>query len=71
MKAKEKEDKLFQEPNSNGGMVKLRIAWNRGKRKPITDENGELWCDCKFPRLTTAIGRGQAFCLLCKTAWYH
>lgn len=44
---------------------KIRIAWNRGKRKPYTDDCGYLWCNCLYPKLTSNIGRGQALCLLC------
>ena len=50
---------------------KIRIAWNRGKRKPEPDQDGVLWCNCKYPRLIPNIGRGQAFCIKCKTPWYH
>ena len=59
------------QPDVSSGAVKLRIAWNRGKRKPVADEHGELWCDCKYPKLTSTIGRGQALCLLCMAPWYH
>jgi hypothetical protein len=53
------------------GRQKIRIAWNRGKRKPV-EEDGELWCNCKYPKLTSnAGGRGQALCLLCGYPWYH
>ena len=50
---------------------KIRIAWNRGKRKPTTDDMGYTWCNCLYPKLTSPISRGQAWCTLCKTAWYH
>jgi len=49
-----------------------KIPWNLGKRKPIQDDMGQYWCDCKFPKLThNHGGRGNAICLLCKTPWYH
>jgi len=49
-----------------------RKPWNWGKRKPVTDDCGNKWCDCVETKLTSnAGGRGQAFCLLCMTPWYH
>lgn len=45
-------------------------AWNWGKRKPIV-EDGENWCACLRPKLISPIDRGQAFCVLCATPWYH
>ena len=48
-----------------------RRPWNWGKRKPVTDDCGNKWCDCKEPKLISGDGRGQAFCLLCMTPWYH
>jgi len=46
--------------------------WNKGKKKPITDESGLTWCNCDFPKLIKSIEcRGQALCLLCNTPWYH
>jgi len=57
---------------ATGRPEKIRIAWNRGKRKPVEDDCGLLWCNCKYPKLTSnAGGRGQAYCLLCHTPWYH
>lgn len=63
------ENKTLIKTESN--TKKIRIAWNKGKKKPIEDEHGIFWCNCKNPKLTTHIGRGYAFCLLCKTPWYH
>lgn len=48
-----------------------RRPWSWGKRKPVTDDCGNKWCDCKEPKLISGDGRGQAFCLLCMTPWYH
>lgn len=48
-----------------------RKPWNWGKRKPVTDDCGNKWCNCKEPKLISGDGRGQAFCLLCFTPWYH
>jgi hypothetical protein len=49
-----------------------RVAWNYGKRKPEPDQYGDLWCSCLQPKLVSnSGGRGQAYCLLCHTAWYH
>ena len=49
-----------------------KVAWNKGKRKPIIDDMGLTWCDCINPKLIAIQGyRGQAFCMLCKTPWYH
>jgi len=50
--------------------VKKR-PWNYGKRKPSTDEYGQKWCNCHYPKLISSIGVGQAFCLLCFAPWYH
>lgn len=51
---------------------KKRIPWNKGKRKPEPDQDGILWCMCLNPKLTSPIpGRGQAYCLLCHTPYYH
>ena len=51
---------------------KKTIPWNKGKRKPQPDDMGYLWCACENPKLTSnAGGRGQAYCLLCGTPWYH
>ncbi len=49
-----------------------RIPWNWGKRKPVEDDCGNKWCNCIEPKLTSnAGGRGQAYCILCHTPWYH
>ena len=48
-----------------------RRPWKWGKRKPVTDDCGNKWCNCKEPKLISGDGRGQAFCLLCMTPWYH
>lgn len=48
-----------------------RKPWNYGKRKPITDEFGQNWCNCEIPKLTTGIGIGIAFCVKCCTPYYH
>lgn len=51
---------------------KKRTSWNKGKRKPIKDDMGLEWYDCENPKLISIPGyRGQAFCMLCKTPWYH
>ena len=56
----------------NKDKPKKRKAWNLGKRKLQADECGIMWCTCEQPKLTSnAGGRGQAFCLLCGTPWYH
>ena len=55
-----------------GLILKKRIPWNKGKKKPEPDQDGELWCNCDNPKLVRITGyRGQAFCMLCKTPWYH
>lgn len=36
---------------------KKRIPWNKGKRKPITDDLGLKWCDCVNPKLVPPFGR--------------
>lgn len=48
-----------------------RTAWNKGKRKPITDEFGDKWCDCVEPKLVSRISRGTAWCVKCMTPYYH
>jgi hypothetical protein len=59
------------EPNVCCAPVLSKRPWNYGKRKPV-EEDGELWCNCKNPKLrSNAGGRGQAFCLLCGYPWYH
>lgn len=50
---------------------KKRVAWNKGKRTPITDEWGDKWCNCETPDLTTPVYRGDAWCRKCRCAWYH
>ena len=51
--------------------VLSKRPWNYGKRKPV-EEDGELWCNCVNPKLTSNAGdRGQALCLLCGYPWYH
>ena len=45
--------------------------WNKGKRKPVIDDAGLAWCNCVNPNLSKTTHRGQAFCLLCNTPWYH
>lgn len=42
-----------------------------GYRKPYTDEIGLKWCNCIFPRLTSSVGRGTAYCLKCGTPYFH
>ncbi len=47
-------------------------AWNYGKRKPIKDDIGLLWCGCLFPNLRHNGNEiGQAKCMLCGYPWYH
>lgn len=51
---------------------KKRIAWNKGKKKPVADQDGYLWCDCDNPKLIGSFhGRGQASCMLCGYPWFH
>lgn len=52
--------------------TKKRTPWNKGKRKPITDDLGKKWCNCEKPQLTSnSGGPGQAFCLKCMNYWYN
>ena len=46
---------------------------DNGKRKPIKDEDGVLWCNCITPKLVPAghYGRGQAYCIKCGEYYYH
>lgn len=57
------------------GKIELKSKkrpWNYGKRKPEPDQDGELWCNCVNPKLTSSYhGRGQSSCLLCGYPWYH
>lgn len=48
-----------------------KAPWNKGKRKPIVDEDGLKWCNCISPDLVSPVGKGQAYCLKCHTPWYH
>lgn len=49
-----------------------RIPWNYGKRKPITDDCGNKWCNCTEPNLTSnQDGPGIAYCLKCHNNYYH
>ena len=48
-----------------------RKPWNYGKRKPVIDEYGNKWCNCIEPKLTSSIGKGQAYCLKCMNHWYR
>ncbi len=52
---------------------KKRRVWNYGKRKPFKDEFSNKWCNCLYPKLIHNIAgeKGQAYCLLCHTNWYH
>lgn len=60
---------MFKALNNNSSK---RRPWNWGKRKPVEDDCGIKWCNCVVPKLTSnAGGRGQAYCLLCHTPWYH
>lgn len=57
---------------ATGRTQKKRKPWNWGKRKPVEDDYGNKWCNCVEPKLVSnAGGRGQAYCLLCHTPWYH
>ena len=57
---------------ATGLISKKRVPWNKGKKKPYADQDGDLWCDCDNPKLTSSFhGRGQASCLLCGYPWYH
>lgn len=51
--------------------VKSKRGGDRGWRKPVVDDDGHKWCNCTEPNLIRPIGRGQAFCLRCKTPYYH
>jgi hypothetical protein len=56
------------EPNGK----EKRIPWNKGKRKPVIDEDKNFWCDCANPKLiSNSGGRGLAKCTLCDNPWYH
>ncbi len=47
-------------------------SFGNGYRKPITDDVGLKWCNCTNPNLTSnSGGRGQAYCMKCKTPYYH
>jgi len=61
------------EPMLATGLVsKKRVPWNKGKKKPYADQDGDLWCNCDNPKLTSSFhGRGQASCLLCGYPWFH
>ena len=55
-----------------GLISKKRAPWNKGKKKPYADQDGDLWCNCDNPKLTSSFhGRGHASCLLCGYPWYH
>ena len=57
---------------ATGLVLKKRVPWNKGKKKPYADQDGDLWCDCDNPKLTSSFhGRGQASCLLCGYPWFH
>jgi hypothetical protein len=65
-------DKNLKTANETGDIPKKRVPWNYGKRKPEPDQDGVLWCNCLNPKLVSNSGiRGQAYCLLCNTPWYH
>jgi hypothetical protein len=49
----------------------VKRSFGNGWRRPITDEGGLKWCNCSNPTLTRSIGRGQAWCMRCKEAYYH
>ncbi len=56
----------------NQPIEQSKKPWNWGKRKPLVDDLGNKWCDCKEPKLTSNYGvRGQALCLLCMNPWYR
>ena len=49
-----------------------KAPWNKGKRKPLIDGDGNKWCDCKDPNLVSANdGVHQAYCLKCGEYWYN
>lgn len=50
---------------------KPKKLFGGGWRRPITDEWGDKWCNCDIPNLTSSFGRGLAWCMRCKTPWYH
>jgi hypothetical protein len=67
---KKTENLITSKPVLVAGLMKR--PWNWGKRKPLVDDVGDKWCDCKIPKLTSnAGGRGQALCLLCGYPWFH
>ena len=49
---------------------KPKKLFGGGYRRPIA-EDGLKWCNCFVPNLISPIGRGQAYCLRCKTPYYH
>lgn len=44
-----------------------------GYRKPITDDLGNVWCNCTVPTLRShyGLGKGQAECGRCGHYYYH
>lgn len=51
---------------------KAKRLFGGGYRRPITDEEGVKWCNCAIPNLISSLGtRGTAYCLRCKTPYYH
>lgn len=60
----EEAKKLIEKPK--------RTPWNKGKRKPLIDNDGKKWCDCSLPKLIHANdGIHQAYCLKCKCYWFN
>jgi hypothetical protein len=43
-------------------------GWRRPRRE---EKDGPLWCNCLIPNLTHGAPRGNAWCLRCKTPYYH
>ena len=45
---------------------------DNGKRKPITDEYGNKWCNCATPKLTSSgVSDRRALFLKCMEYWYN
>lgn len=53
---------------------KKNTLFGGGWKKPVKDENGLEWCNCIYPNLTSLRSensRGIAWCMRCKTPYYH
>lgn len=55
-------------------IIKPKKLFGGGWQRPITDEDGNKWCNCIIPKLThNRIPReaGTAYCIRCGEHWYH